>query len=89
MSTPMRAKLQVSSVFPYPHDDGRETLRFHGVAKNGAYPEDGSDENNTFAKFSPAVHLEITIANPALIGKFKPGDTFYVDFTPVEAETAA
>jgi hypothetical protein len=84
MST-MRAKLQVSSVTPSEHNAEQETLRFHGVARSEAYPEDGSDENNTFAKFSPSVDLEIVIANPALVGKFKPGDTFYVDFTPVPA----
>lgn len=53
------------------------------VAKNGAYPEDGSDEDNTFAKFSPSGVLDMQIANPDLLGKFKVGDTFYVDFTPV------
>jgi len=26
----------------------------------------------------------MTVANPALIGKFRVGDVFYVDFTPVE-----
>jgi hypothetical protein len=85
MSTSMRAKLQISSVTPSEHNAEQETLRFHGVSRNEAYPEDGSDENNTFAKFSPCVDLEIVIANPALLGKFKPGDTFYVDFTPVPA----
>lgn len=82
MSTTMRAKLQVSSVIPSETNE-QETLHFHGVGRNEAYPEDGSDENNTFAKFTPSAHLEIIIMNPALLGKFKPGDTFYVDFTPV------
>lgn len=46
------------------------------------YPEDGSDEDNTFAKFSPSANLSINIANPDLFGKFNVGDKFYVDFTP-------
>ncbi len=86
MST-MRAKMRVGSVFPYRNDKGdtvSEQLTFHGVAKSGSYPADGSDENNTFAKFSPSVNLQIIVANPALFDKFKPGDTFYVDFTPAE-----
>ena len=45
---------------------------------------DGLDEDNTFAKFSPSVDLGITIANPALWGKFAVGDKFYLDFTPAE-----
>lgn len=80
--TTMRAKLQIGSVTK--HSAECEQLRFHGVSRSDAYPADGSDENNTFAKFSPSVSLDITITNPALIGKFEPGQTFYVDFTPAD-----
>lgn len=81
----MRAKLRVISVTP---QGDQERLTFCGVSKSESYPEDGSDEDNTYAKFSPSVELGITIANPALVGAFKQGDTFYVDFTPVPAEKA-
>jgi hypothetical protein len=77
--TTMRAKLQVASVTP--QGDECELLTFHGVPAK-SYPADGSDEDNSFAKFSPSVALSITIMNPALIGKFEPGQKFYVDFTP-------
>lgn len=82
--TKMRAKLRVGSVMPHQVDGQTTSERvvFYGVAKSGGYPEDGSDEDNTFAKFSPSAMFDIQIANPALIGKFTPGDTFYVDFTP-------
>ena len=82
----MRAKLRVGSVMTHQQEGvtTSERLVFHGVPRNLPYPEDGSDENNTFAKFSPSVMLDIHIANPALLGKFAPGDTFYVDFTPTE-----
>lgn len=85
--TKMRAKLRVGAVLPLPNGAGgvaQERLSFHGVAKSGSYPEDGSDEDNTYAKFSPSAVLDIVIANPALIGKFTVGETFYVDFTPAE-----
>ncbi len=59
-----------------------ETLHFSAVAKSGSYPEDGSDEDNTYAKFSPSANLSISITNPALLGKFTPGEKYYVDFTP-------
>jgi hypothetical protein len=76
----MRAKLQIASVT----DHGTcETVKFHAVSAS-TYPADGSDEDNTFAKFSPSAALEITIANPALLGQFKPGQKFYVDFTEAE-----
>jgi hypothetical protein len=84
----MRAKVRVGSVIPSQNHEGtvvNERLVFHGVAKSTAYPEDGSDEDNTFAKFSPSVLFDMQVTNPALIGQFTPGDTFYVDFTPVGA----
>lgn len=80
MSTTMRAKLRVSSVTK--HEGGSETVKMHAVAKNTAYPEDGSDEDNTFARFSPSADFSIHIANPALYDKFAVGDKFYADFTP-------
>jgi len=85
--TTMRAKVRVGSVSPTCQHEGnttQERLVFHGVAKSGSYPEDGSDEDNTFARFSPSVLVDLVLANPALIGKFELGQTFYVDFTPVE-----
>lgn len=87
MTAKMRCKVRVGSCIPYRTPDGQtvnETLRLHGVPKSGAYDAEGNDEDNTFSRFSPSIDFAIVIANPALIGKFEPGDTFYVDFTPVE-----
>lgn len=83
----MRAKLQVGFVQQHFGTDKvktQETLTMHAVARSSAYPADGSDEDNTFAKFSPGANLVINIANPALFDKFAIGDRFYVDFTKVE-----
>lgn len=77
--TTMRAKMRVGSVMP--SHNNTETLMFCGVSAS-KYPEDGSDENNTYAKFSPSATFQLHLANPDLVGKFAVGDTFYVDFTP-------
>jgi hypothetical protein len=82
----MRAKLQISQITKF--QSGNEQLKFHGVPA-AVYKPDGMDEDNTYAKFSPSVELSITIANPALLGKFAPGDKFYVDFTPVPVAVPA
>jgi len=80
MTSPtMRAKLVVSSVTKF---NGAEKLVMNAVAKSSGYPDDGSDEDNTYAKFSPMAEFSIHVANPALFGKFEPGMKFYVDFTP-------
>ena len=86
--TTMRAKMQVSAVFPHRHPETGETqsemLHFCGVSKSGSYPADGSDEDNTFAKWTPSVNLQMLVTNPALFGKLEPGSKFYVDFTPAD-----
>lgn len=73
----MRAKLRLHHIDR--RFDEQETLSYHAVAAS-KYPEDGADENNTYAKFSPSAVLTITVANPALLGRFKEGEEFYVDF---------
>lgn len=80
MST-MRAKFVVEKVEKH---EGGERVLFRAVGRPGAYPEDGGDEDNTFAKFTPAAELSIWIANPALFGKFEQDQKFYADFTPVD-----
>lgn len=79
--TTMRAKFQVTQVNRHP---SCEVVHFAAISKPAGYPADGSDEDNTYAKFSPSAKCEITIANPALIGKLSPGEKYYVDFTPAE-----
>lgn len=81
----MIAKVQLASVEPTGEGENRqERLNFHGVAKDGSYPSDGSDEENTFAKFSPSLDVGLTIANPALLDQFKAGQKFYLMFHPVD-----
>lgn len=82
MNIVMRAKMRVVSVSPYA--DG-EILTLSAVAKDGGYPEDGSDEDNTFAKWTPTADLTMDIRNPNLLGKFAVGQKFYVDFTEATA----
>lgn len=87
MATRMRAKMRISNVSTRRSEEGAitsEVLVFDAVAKSSAYPADGSDEDNTFAKFSPQGRLELTIANPALFGKIAQGERFYLDFSPAE-----
>lgn len=82
MSTTMRAKFAINRIEQFA--GGNEKLHFSAVPKSSAYPADGSDEDNTYAHFSPQGELSLTIANPALHGKFKAGEKFYLDFTPAE-----
>lgn len=84
----MRAKMQVGFVKEHFHGPegakSGETLTMHAVAAS-KYPEDGSDEDNTFAKWSPGANLDINVANPVLWGAYKVGDKYYLDFSKAEA----
>jgi hypothetical protein len=82
MSTKMRAKFAISRIEQFV---GGEKLYFNAVSAK-SYPADGSDEDNTYAKYSPSAECSIHIVNPALLGQFKPGEKYYVDFTPAPAE---
>lgn len=77
----MRAKMRLNHIDQRNLEYGQETLYFNPVARSDRYPEDGSDENNTYAKFSPSGMLTLTVANPALIGQFVEGEEYYLDFT--------
>ncbi len=74
----MRAKMRISGIARY---EGSETLLLHAVAKNDGYPADGADEDNSFARWTPCAELQISITNPQLLGRFKEGETYYLDFT--------
>jgi hypothetical protein len=80
----MKAKLQVGFVQEQHYGAGKsksgEMLTMHAVAAH-EYPEDGHDDDNTYARWSPGANLQINIVNPALWGKFVVGDKYYVDFT--------
>lgn len=85
MSTTMRAKLQIATIT---RNTGSEQLKFHAVCPP-SFDKDGLHEDSTFSKFSPSADLNITITNPALLGKFNPGDKFYVDFTQADVQQPA
>lgn len=80
MSVPMRAKLVISHV---EENGDNENITFRAVCKDD-YDSTGMDENNTYAMYSPSFYAKLFLANPNLVGRYKEGDTFYVDFTPVE-----
>lgn len=76
----MRAKMVVEKITKTTYG---EDIEMRVVGRKDAYPADGSDENNTFAKFTPAGELALVVHNEDLYGKIIPGQQFYIDFTEV------
>lgn len=44
----------------------------------------GSEENKTFAKYTPSAYVQLTIDNPSAQGAFEQGKEYFVDFSPAE-----
>lgn len=89
MSITMRAKFIVNGVQEHFSDEAKtikagETLYMAPVAKSDGYPEDGHDDDNTFARWSPSGSLTLYVANPNLWGKYAVGTKHYLDFTSAE-----
>ncbi len=78
----MRAKMQVQSVVPA--GAAAESIRMSPVCGSDPFGPNGESEDNTFARYTPAGSLELTINNPDLVGKFSVGQKFYVDFSLAE-----
>ena len=74
----MIAKFSVTNVIK--HSDQCEELQFAAVTSK-PFDANGASEDNDFARWSPSGSLSITVTNPNLIGKFKPGKKFYLNFT--------
>lgn len=62
---------------------GAETVKMYPVSGD-SFGANGESEDNTYARYTPSGEVRLNITNPDLIGKFKPGQKFYADFTPAE-----
>jgi hypothetical protein len=64
------------------------------AVSDAPFGAEGESEDNTFARYTPSGSLCLTITNPNLIGQFRNGQKFYLDFTespdsPVAAPATA
>lgn len=72
----VRAKVEVESVKVTSYADIVELKAVYGGTSN--------QEDNTFAEATPSATFTMQVNNKAVRGQFKPGQKFYVDFTPAE-----
>jgi hypothetical protein len=83
----MRAKIQVSRVNRLVGVDGdviAEEIAANPVCGSAPFGPNGESEDNTFTRFTPSGALMLTVNNPDLLGKFRPGQKFYLDFTEAD-----
>ena len=81
----MRAKMMVSAIKAWSDVDDatytQEDVSMVAVCGTDPYGPNGESEDNTYARYTPSGTLTLSITNPALIGTFHDGQTFYLDFT--------
>lgn len=70
----MRAKFKVAAIT---HMENGAEIRMQPVT-------DGSPENKEFFKWTPGGEIKIALVKEELVAGIKPGQAFYVDFTPAE-----
>jgi hypothetical protein len=89
MPKAMRAKIYVEKVEQFGNEGKvtQESVHLKCVSSS-KYGPNGESEDNTFARYTPCGGAHLQITNPELLGHFRPGQTFYVEFTPVEQPAA-
>jgi hypothetical protein len=83
----MRAKFEVTRVDTFRSEDTETVISEQvNMSAVGAkeYGENGENEDNDFARWTPFGELVMGITNPNLLGTIKEGDTYYLDFTKCE-----
>jgi len=81
-----RAKFTVSkvSVFGSVYQSGGEIKDYKEITMQPVCG--GSEENRSFASATPNGTLTFTLTNPDLQDEFKPGTSYYLDFTRADEE---
>ena len=62
----------------------REVLREDPPERLLDNSPDATPEDQMFTKYTPTGDLSFTCQNPALSGKFLPGQVYYLDLVPVD-----
>lgn len=78
----MRAKFRITNIERTAANNEDITLM---AVSNKPFDADGVSEDNDFARWTPSGALNMSIANPNLLGKFQVGQAFYLDFTPADS----
>ena len=81
--TKARCKFRVGSVVRSvgaSADSDYETIKLH------AHYDPDDPEDTRFSRATPSGNLEFTLSNPNLLGKFRPGETYYLDLSPVDGD---
>ena len=80
----MIAKFQVTNVIKTEQPGWKSQELHMRPVSDKPYDADGNSEDSSFARWTPAGELKMTITNPNLFDKFVIGDKYYLNFTKAE-----
>ena len=78
-----RALFTVNDVLARQDSAGKTVSQI--VRMNPSYVSNPENPNHAFWKATPTGNLEMTINNEQVFGFFKPGKSYWLDFTEVES----
>lgn len=70
----VRSKFRLAEI--HHTEGGNKRFIFYAVC------DDGTPENQKFAKYTPNGKIEMMVSNPAVFDKFQIGGFYYFDATP-------
>jgi hypothetical protein len=74
------------------HSEKQEGANYQNVSLNavteGPFDENGNNEDNTFAKYTPSGLLHLSVTNESAIGFFVVGQKYYLDIVPCDEAVA-
>lgn len=87
MTKGVRAKFYVKAV-EHQHSNVNGVNETHAEIKMAPCdeysPGGGTEENKSFAKWTPCGEIRLTISNPDAVSFFELGQPFYIDFSRAE-----
>ena len=75
----MRAKVKLTSITSRKYSG--DELQFDAVYTN-------NKEDNSYSSATPLAQFKMQVNNPDLVGTFKAGASYYVDFTKIDPSPA-
>lgn len=80
-----RLKMVVNTVAE--HGDQTTDKSCEEITMSAVYSDKPDSANKEWAKWTPTGQLKFTVTNPAVFGKFRPGQFVYVDLTHTDRDS--
>ncbi len=82
--TTTRLKLVVNTVQLTINNDG--TTNYEDITLSAVYSDKEGSANKQWSRWTPSGQLKFQVSNPAVFGKFRPGQFYFADLTECDKD---